>query len=326
MEGSNAWAGVELRHLLALEAIAEIGSFNRAAEELGYTQSAVSQQIAALERIVGERLLERPNGSRPVRLTDAGSLLLRHARSMFAQMGAAQADLGALRAGTEAPLRVGVFQSVSPGVLPEVLARLARRVPPLTIDPTHTTSDEELFDGLRRGTLDVVFAVRPVPPGPFAVRDLFADPFVVLAPAGHELARRGRRVSLSELAGLPLITWRTCRCLPEIEALIAAAGEPPDVTHRSDDNGTLVGLVAAGEGVALVSRVVADATPADVVALEIDEYVPPRRFALAWRDDRLLPQAREAFAAVVAEACSALGLADRAPGVLPGPRRVSEAA
>ena len=326
MEGSNAWAGVELRHLMALEAIAEVGSFNRAAEELGYTQSAISQQIAGLERIVGERLLERPGGSRPVRLTDAGSLLLRHARSMFAQITAAQADLGAMRAGTAAPLRVGVFQSIGARVLPEVLARLARREATLAIEPTHTTSDTELFDGLRRGTLDVVFAMRPIPAGPFATRDLFADPYVALAPAGHELARRPRRVPLKELAGLPLITSRTCRYLPELEALIAARGAPPHITHRSDDNGTLVGLVAAGEGIALVPRLVADAAPADVVTLEIDEALPPRRIALAWRDDRLLPAAREDFAAVVGEACDALGLTDRSAGLLPGPRRVSEAA
>src|SRR2546429_9951987 len=87
--------GVELRHLLALQAIAEHGSFGRAARALGYTQSAISQQAATLERAVGEKLIERPGGPRPASLTEAGQLLLRHAEAIVALMKAAQAALGA---------------------------------------------------------------------------------------------------------------------------------------------------------------------------------------------------------------------------------------
>src|ERR671933_764191 len=83
---ADRWAGLELRHLLALDAVAREGSFGRAAIALGYTQSAISQQIAALERIVGERLLERPGGQRPVTLTEAGELLLRHADAIVAPL------------------------------------------------------------------------------------------------------------------------------------------------------------------------------------------------------------------------------------------------
>ena len=79
----DRWLGIELRHFLALEAVAREGSFGKAAQSLGYTQSAVSQQIAALERIVGERLVERPGGSRPVGLTEAGEIVLRHAQKVF---------------------------------------------------------------------------------------------------------------------------------------------------------------------------------------------------------------------------------------------------
>src|SRR5579862_524145 len=100
------WLGVEMRHLAALEALESEGSFGRAAVKLGYTQSAISQQIATLERIVGEQLVERPGGPRPIALTEAGRLLLRHADSIVARLQAAQADLQALRAGEAGTLRV----------------------------------------------------------------------------------------------------------------------------------------------------------------------------------------------------------------------------
>ena len=93
----DRWLGVELRHLAALQAVAEEGSFGRAATRLGYTQSAVSQQIATLERLVGVRLVERPGGPRPVSITEAGTVLLRHADGIVARLRAAQADLAALQ-------------------------------------------------------------------------------------------------------------------------------------------------------------------------------------------------------------------------------------
>ena len=108
----DGWLGVELRHLAALQAVAREGSFGGAAVALGYSQSAVSQQIAALERIVGERLVERPGGPRPVSLTDAGRLLLGHAEGIVARLEAAQADLAAYSEGSAGTLRVGTYQSV----------------------------------------------------------------------------------------------------------------------------------------------------------------------------------------------------------------------
>src|ERR1041385_3743583 len=95
----DRWLGIELRHFLALEAVARERSFAKAAASLGYTQSAVSQQIASLERIVGQRLVERPGGPKPVSLTEAGRLLLTHADAIAAPGAPAQADLDALGKG-----------------------------------------------------------------------------------------------------------------------------------------------------------------------------------------------------------------------------------
>ncbi len=139
----DSWLGVEIRHFAALQALAAEGSFGRAARRLGYTQSAISQQIATLERIVGERLVERPGGPRPVTLTEAGELLLRHADSIVARLQAAQADLHALQAGEVGTLRVGTFQSVGARVLPEIMRRFTAQWPPIDV-MLEELEDEEI--------------------------------------------------------------------------------------------------------------------------------------------------------------------------------------
>ena len=90
------WSGVEVRHLMALRAVAQEGSFRRAALRLGYVQSAISHQIAALESLTGKRLIDRSRGTRPIALTAAGVILLAHADVVFARVRAAQAVLAAL--------------------------------------------------------------------------------------------------------------------------------------------------------------------------------------------------------------------------------------
>src|SRR3954453_17384823 len=115
--------GVEVRHLAALEAIARPHSFSQAAVLLGYAQSAVSQQIATLERAVGHKLVERPGGPRPVSLTEAGELVLRHANHITPRLGAGRADLDPLARGEAGSVRIGTFQSASAKLLPPTLTR-----------------------------------------------------------------------------------------------------------------------------------------------------------------------------------------------------------
>src|SRR4029079_1518765 len=104
-------SGVEIRHLAALAAVAEEGSFRRAATRLGYVQSAISEQIATLERIVGQQLVVRSRGAGAVELTDAGDVLLAHANAILARVKAAEADLGALADGSARSLRLGLLPS-----------------------------------------------------------------------------------------------------------------------------------------------------------------------------------------------------------------------
>src|SRR5947207_4403515 len=164
----DRWLGVELRHLAALEALARTGSFGGAARELGYSQSAVSQQIAQLEKVVGQRLVERPGGPRPVSLTDAGRLLLRHADSIVAQLEAAQADMEALAEGAAGPLRVGIYQSVGARILPALLRRFREEWPRVEVRVREETDAADLLRLLERGELDLTFADLPLPEGPFA--------------------------------------------------------------------------------------------------------------------------------------------------------------
>src|SRR4051794_24392531 len=112
------WLGIELRHLAALVTVARERSFRGAAARLGYVPSAISGQIATLERVVGTRLVERTRGPGRVRLTPAGELLLAHAESILSRLQAAQADVGDFLEGAHATLRVGITQSVGVRILP----------------------------------------------------------------------------------------------------------------------------------------------------------------------------------------------------------------
>src|SRR5918994_5110584 len=196
----DGWLGVELRHLAALQAVAEEGSFGRAAERLGYTQSAVSQQIQALERVVGQRLVERPGGPRRVSLTEAGELLLRHAAGIVARLQAAQADLAAFAEGSAGTLRVGTFQSVGARVLPRLLRTFTETWPDVAVQLTEAADDGALLDAVERGELDFTFVMLPAEEGPFESLELMRDPYVVVLPSDSPLAGRPKPPSLREVA------------------------------------------------------------------------------------------------------------------------------
>src|SRR4051795_7090051 len=150
--------GVEVRHLAALEAIAQTHSFSQAAALLGYAQSAVSQQIATLERAVGHRLVERPGGPRPVSLTEAGELLLRHATHITARLGAVRADLDALAAGEAGTVRIGTFQSASAKLLPPTLTRFRDTWPHVGVELRNEVNTSVLDSLWPAGQLALAFS------------------------------------------------------------------------------------------------------------------------------------------------------------------------
>lgn len=304
---SDQWLGVELRHFAALQAIAAEGSFRRAAERLGYTQSAVSQQIAVLERIAGERLIERPGGPRPVALTEAGTMLLSHAEAIMARVHAAQADLRAFHAGAIGSLRVGTYQSTGRHILPALIRRFAEQWPQVEVRLTESANDDELLPLIESGELDLSFAIHPLPDGPFASQVLLHDPYVLVVPVGSPLARSGRSVTLDEIGELALISYRQCRSTRMSEAHLRSRGIEPNIVFRSDDNGTVQALVASGMGAALVPRLVVERDDPSISVIEIAEPLPPRRIALVWHRDRYRSPAARAFTDCAAAICRELG-------------------
>jgi molybdate transport repressor ModE-like protein len=298
-------SGIEIRHLSALEAVAEEGSFRRAATRLGYVQSAISEQIAALERIVGQRLVERSRGSGPVELTEAGEVLLSHAKAIVARLKAAEADLGALADGSAGSLRLGIYQSVGARIIPRLLPRYARDWPDVRVLPRESPTDAGLFELVERGELELSFADLPLPPGPFESVDLLTDPYVLLVAAGSPLAEAGP-VGLDGIAGLPLIGHWTCRVLPRVEAELRAQGVEPNFVFRSDIIATVQALVGAGVGSAIVPRLSVDPTDERTAVVELAASMPvkPRVIALFWHRDRYRSPAALGFVEAAREVCA----------------------
>lgn len=282
---------LELRHLVALDAVASEGTFGRAAARLGYTQSAVSQQIAALERVVGGKVFDRPGGPRPVTLTPLGAHLLEGGRDLLARVDAMSLGLDLFRTGSVGKLSVGTFQSVSAMLLPRVVARMREIHPTLELSVFETDVDEKLAQRLRSGELEVTFWVEPGEADMEWVH-LFDDPFILVArpdqfPPGP--------VSLDLVADEPMIGQPINSCQLLNEAGLRANGIEPSYVYRSSDNGTVTAMVRAGMGVAVLPFLCVDPEDPRVAIHPIDPPIPDRSICLAWRRNRTLSPAAERF-------------------------------
>jgi DNA-binding transcriptional LysR family regulator len=292
---ANGWLRLELRYLAALQGIAAAGSFGRAADELGYTQSAVTQQIASLERLVGQPLIDRPGGPRPVTLTAAGELLLDHAEAVLARIRIAETQLQALDQGGAGKLRVGTYQSAGVRILPGALARFAETHPELQAEIHEESDDLDLVEMVRHGRLDVTFCVLPVAEGCLTTAELLDDPFRLLVPAESPLLATA--VPLEELASMPMIGYRGCRTEQRVESYLRGLGVDLNRVALADDNAIIQAMVAEGRGVALLTELSIDDADPRTAAVELDGWLPPRRVALAWHSDHGAAPALRAFVA-----------------------------
>lgn len=302
---ATIWAGLELRHLFALRAVAQAGTFGRAAADLGYTQSAMSQQIASLEALVGQRLVERSRGQPRVELTEAGRLLLAHANAILARLQAAHADFAAFGQGALGVLRVGTYQSVSTRILPLLMRDFSAAWPRVEVRLSEVSS-QDLLPLVERGELDLTFEVLPIAQGPFEALEVLRDPYVLLVAADSPLARRKQLPGPRELARLPWISFRHSAEEERFASLIRGQSEAPRVIFRSDDNGAVQGMVGAGLGVALVPALAVDLRDQAVVALPLGDAVPPRALCLVWHRDRFRSPAAREFVDTAVRVCRQL--------------------
>lgn len=315
----STWPGLEVRHLHAFLAVADHGTFSRAAETLGYTQSAVSQQVRALEQMVGTELFDRPGGPRPVTLTPAGVALEGHARALVAQVVDAAAELRALGAGERGTLRVGSIQSVGRYILPELMSRFRTSHPQVRVKLEESQDPSPLLDQVADGQLDMMFVPLPGSGGSvspqitldsrFSTQIILDEPFVFLAPRASPEASRSA-VSLDEIVRLPLVGQRSDWCRSITANRFAPVGGLPEYVFETDDNSTLQGLVGAGEAYAFVSRLSIDVSDHATVALPIDPAVEPRRLVVLTPAHRTPPPALAPFVETAEKVCADLCLGE----------------
>jgi len=301
---SNGLLGVELRHLKAFEAVARHRSFGAAAAELGYTQSAVSQQLAYLEKQLGQRLLERGGGSRSVRLTEPGRVVLRHAKALASRLDALGAELDGLS--RVRIVRVGVFQSVGERIVPALLGELAATHPEVELDIVEEVNCDPLEEGAASGLLDLAFTLLPYEDPRTETTCLMRDEHLLVVPAGHPAA--DEPATLSSLAAMPMVGYRGCRGQVQMEDRMAAAGLPLRIVRRADGNGIMHGLVAAGEGMCLLPQLAFDALDPRVAGIDLHGLVPPREIGLVWQRKRRLTPAAEAVIAAARTVCARLAV------------------
>jgi DNA-binding transcriptional LysR family regulator len=294
--GRSAWHGIEVRHLAALQALAEEASFHGAARRLGYSQPAVSQQLAALERIVGTQLVNRPRVSQPLTLTEAGERLLVHARAVQTSLATAEAELGAQNGKVQ--IRIGTYQTVSSLLLPHVVRELERRAAHVEIVLENSLGDMSLIQALDRGEIHASFVDLPLRfEGGLHTEPLALDDYVLVMP------RNGRRCAAVEplqpvdLRGLNLIGFKTSGSTQRVVDQLRADGVDPHFVLRCDDNNVVQGFVAAGFGAALIPRLTAELLTWSFDIRSFEPALPPRMIGLAWTRDLAEAPELQAFIA-----------------------------
>ena len=291
--GRSAWHGIEVRHLAALIALAEESSFHRAARRLGYSQPAVSQQLAALERIVGRQLVNRPRPSHPLTLTEAGERLLVYARAIQKNFTLAEAELGTA---TGPQLRVGTYQTVAAHLLPHVLRELNKGDPSIEVVLTDTPGDERLVTHLQEGELDLAFVDLPLRfERGLRMEPLARDDYVLVLPRDSARALEGTPIRLPELNGLKLIGFKSSGSTQRVVTSLRSSGVEVHFALKSDDNSMIQGFVSAGFGAALIPGLAASLLSGDLAVLPFESPLPPRIIGLAWARDPANGTAAAAF-------------------------------
>jgi DNA-binding transcriptional LysR family regulator len=305
---------LDVRRMRVLREVAAQGSFSAAAEALSFTQSAVSQQIAALEREAGAKLVER--GARGIRLTPAGQALVSHADAILSRLDDAEQELAAIAGLKGGRLRTAGFQSAGATLVPRALAEFHRRHPGVDLSAT-TAELNEAHDLLRSGEIDVAlvmdFEAQPLVFTDIETEHLLDDAYFVALPETHRLAEK-RQVALADLAdedwinscagtSCDLVVLNACR----------GAGFEPRVVIESDENDQMQACVAGGLGVALWPGLALAHVRPGVVVKPVHGKQVTRRIHAATLKDAYRSPATEAMLGILRETAADFRSSSSAP-------------
>jgi DNA-binding transcriptional LysR family regulator len=284
---------LNVSRLRILKEVAHRGSLSSAADALSYTQSAVSQQISALEAETAMTLLERhPRG---VRLTAAGQTLVGHAEGILAQLDAAEAALSAIAGLRGGRLRMASFPTAGATLMPLAIATFRQSYPDVELTLAEG-EPEEIVPRLRAGELDLAllfeFAEETALEAGTTRTELLEDAMYLALPLAHPLARK-QKLRLEDLAEEAWVqTSRSSPCARHVVRSAHAAGFEPNVAFESDDYQTVQGLVAAGVGVALIPELALSVVREDIAIRSLSPRPPVRKVLAATpASARLVPAA-----------------------------------
>ncbi len=270
---------VELRHLRTMAAIAEEGTFGRAAVRLGYTQSSVSQQIAGLEKAVGGAVFDRPGGPRPVRITPLGEVVLAHGRDLLSKAEALADAVDRFNAGS-GRIDIATFQGVSNLILPAVVRRLLDEHPGCDIRLYEVESEDPQI-----GDLDLLFYDGRIG-GDVEHVELIDEPYLMVAAAG---TFPDGPVPVKLLDHAPMVAWPPTPHQRWLERALAGDGARPRIVFRTTGHETIVSMVRAGIGSAVLPGLAlhgSDAWSDDRLSVHPLRPSPVRTWCLHWPAER----------------------------------------
>jgi DNA-binding transcriptional LysR family regulator len=296
---------LELRGMRALHEVAARGSLSAAANSLDYTQPAISQQIAALEREVGLKLLER--GTRPIRLTEAGVALVAHAEAVLARLGDAHRELEEIKGLRKGRLRLASYPTALATLVPRALAIFTDRHPEVEVSVVDDHL-EGVIERLARWELDLGLIYEhealPEPEVELDPTHLLDEPFELVLPKGHRFASRSA-VRLEQLRGeswiggigaYHRILLRSCQ----------KVGFEPRLAYRTDDYRAVQAFVAAGLGVAILPRLALALMPPELKRVAIRPRPPVRRISVARPAKSFRSPAADTMTRVLTEVAASL--------------------
>ncbi len=300
---------LDVKRLRVLREVASCGSFSAAADSLSYTQSAISQQIAALEREAGTTLVER--SPRGVRLTDAGEALVRHTDAILARLADAEAELEAIAGLRGGRLRLAAFPTAAATVMPQAIARFREKHPAVELSMEPREPDDALA-ALKAGEVDIGAVILSDTEEPrvegMELTHLLDDPMYAMLPIGHPHAAKSK-LRLEDLAAEKWMLGSTGKC-PDTQILLRAclgAGFDAQIAFHSDDYLAIQGLVASGLGVALIPDLALVAVRDDVVVRALTGTTPVRRIFAATLKEGYCSPATSAMLQILTDVCADFG-------------------